>query len=75
MLNKSGLLALCLLMAAGARAAPSSNADIAKLQGDVARLTTQQQQILDSLDELKRLLKGRTRSRTSRFAANDLVVT
>jgi protein-disulfide isomerase len=57
-LDKIGALALLLLATAGASGSQPSDADIKKLKDDVARLTTQQQQILDSLDELKKMIKG-----------------
>ena len=56
--NKLPALALFLLAAAGAYGSQPSGADVAQLKADVARLTTQQQQILDSLDELKKMIRG-----------------
>src|SRR6187402_2674062 len=53
----SGVLAACLLGAAAANA--QSAQDFAALQGEVQVLKTQQQQILASLDELKKLLRTR----------------
>jgi protein-disulfide isomerase len=58
MLRQAGLLTLSLLAAVGAYAAPPRADDFTKLQNEVARLNAQQQQILDSLDELKRMIKG-----------------
>jgi protein-disulfide isomerase len=58
MFDKFAALALFLLAAAGAYGSQPSNSDIAKLKNDVARLSTQQQQILDSLEELKKMIKG-----------------
>jgi protein-disulfide isomerase len=46
------------LLLASAGAYGSQPSDIAKLKDDVARLSIQQQQILDSLDELKKMIKG-----------------
>jgi protein-disulfide isomerase len=58
MFNSLGALALSLLVAAGAYGSQPNADDVAKLKADVARLSTQQQQILDSLDDLKKMLKG-----------------
>jgi protein-disulfide isomerase len=51
-----GALALTLLMSQGSGAA--QNDDFAKLRDEVARLNAQQLQILASLDELKKMMKG-----------------
>jgi protein-disulfide isomerase len=51
-------LALAACVALSAHAAQPTGHDIAKLQEDVARLATQQQQILDSLEELKKIARG-----------------
>jgi len=51
-----GALVLALLMSQGSGAAQSD--DIAKLKDEVARLNAQQQQILASLDELKKMMRG-----------------
>lgn len=51
-----GVLALALLMSQGSGAA--QNDDLARLKDEVARLNAQQQQILASLDELKKMMKG-----------------
>ena len=48
------VLVTCLLSAV---ANASQSSDLAALQGEVQVLKTQQQQILASLDELKKLLK------------------
>jgi protein-disulfide isomerase len=58
MFKQLGILALSILAAVGASAAQPRAEDFAKLKDDVARLNAQQQQILDSLDELKRMIKG-----------------
>src|ERR1700722_15377075 len=58
MFNKLPALAVFLLATAGAHGSQPSDVHIAKLKDDVARLTTQQQQILESLDELKKMIKG-----------------
>jgi protein-disulfide isomerase len=58
MFNRRGALCLLLLAAASAYGSPPTADDVAKLKYDVARLSTQQQQILDSLDELKKMIKG-----------------
>jgi protein-disulfide isomerase len=58
MFNKLAPFAVLLLAAAGAYGSQPSDADVAKLKDDVARLATQQQQILDSLDELKKMIRG-----------------
>lgn len=46
-------------MATAQEAAPPAGDDITALKNDVQQLKTQQQQILDRLDELKKLLSGR----------------
>jgi protein-disulfide isomerase len=58
MLRQAGILALSMLAAVGACAAQPRADDFVKLKDEVARLNAQQQQILDSLDELKRMIKG-----------------
>src|SRR6266436_5134565 len=58
MFRHAGILILSMLAAAGAYAAQPRAEDFVKLKDDVARLNAQQQQILDSLDELKRMIKG-----------------
>jgi protein-disulfide isomerase len=52
------ILTLCMSAAVGAYAAQPRADDFVKLKDEVARLSVQQQQILDSLDELKRMIKG-----------------
>jgi protein-disulfide isomerase len=51
-------LALCLLTTLSARASQPRNDEIAHLKEEVARLNVQQQQILDSLEELKKMVRG-----------------
>jgi protein-disulfide isomerase len=51
-----GVLALALLMSQASGAA--QNDDLARLKDEVTRLNAQQQQILASLDELKKMMKG-----------------
>ena len=68
MLKVSGLRALTLLVttalmtagliAVNIVASPSSQDELAKLKDQVAQLNAQQQQILVSLDELKKMMKG-----------------
>jgi protein-disulfide isomerase len=58
MFGQVGIFALSILAAVGAYAAQPHAEDFVKLKQEVARLSTQQQQILDSLDELKRMIKG-----------------
>jgi protein-disulfide isomerase len=58
MFSKASILTLCMLAAVGAYAAQPRADDLVKLKDEVARLNAQQQQILDSLDELKRMIKG-----------------
>lgn len=58
MLGQAGILALSMLAAVGAGAAQPRADDFVTLKDEVARLNTQQQQILVSLDELKRMIKG-----------------
>ena len=58
MFKQLGIVVLSILAAVGASAAQPRTEDFAKLKDDVARLNAQQQQILDSLDELKRMIKG-----------------
>ena len=53
-----GVLALTLLMSQGSGAAQTQNDDLVKLKDEVARLNAQQLQILASLDELKKMMKG-----------------
>jgi protein-disulfide isomerase len=58
MVRQLGLLALFALAALGAGAAQPASDDVARLKEEVAQLKAQQQQILASLDELKRMVKG-----------------
>ena len=58
MIRQLGILAVAMVMAVGAGAAQPANDDLAKLQEEVARINVQQQQILASLDELKKMMKG-----------------
>jgi protein-disulfide isomerase len=58
MLRSVGIFILSILAAVGAYAAQPRAEDLAKLKDEVARLNAQQQQILDSLDELKKMIKG-----------------
>jgi len=58
MFKQVGILTLSMLAAVGAYAAQPRADDFVKLKDEVARLGAQQQQILDSLDELKRMIKG-----------------
>jgi hypothetical protein len=58
MFSKASILTLCMWAAVGAYAAQPHADDLVKLKDEVARLNAQQQQILDSLDELKRMIKG-----------------
>jgi protein-disulfide isomerase len=58
MFSKASILTLCMLAAVGAYAAQPRADDLVKLKDEVARLNAQQQQILASLDELKRMIKG-----------------
>jgi protein-disulfide isomerase len=53
-----GALVLTLLISQGSAA--TQDQDLAKLSEEVARLSAQQQQILTSLDELKKMMKGPT---------------
>jgi protein-disulfide isomerase len=55
-----GVLTLALLMSQGSWAVQADNGDLAQLKDEVARLNAQQQQILASLDELKKMMKGPT---------------
>jgi protein-disulfide isomerase len=50
---------LCASLAAAQQTAQAAGDDITALKKDVQQLKTQQQQILDRLDELKKLLSGR----------------
>lgn len=50
---------LCASPTTAQQAAPQAGEDITALKKDVQQLKTQQQQILDRLDELKKLLSGR----------------
>ena len=59
-LQSLGVLALTLLMSRAAGAVQADNGDLAQLKDEVARLNAQQQQILASLDELKKMMKGPT---------------
>jgi protein-disulfide isomerase len=58
MLRQIGIFILSMLAAIGAYAAQPHADDFVRLKDAVARLNAQQQQILDSLDELKRMIKG-----------------
>jgi protein-disulfide isomerase len=58
MVRQLGILAIALSAAVGAGAAQPSNDDLANLKDEVARINVQQQQILASLDELKKMLKS-----------------
>jgi protein-disulfide isomerase len=58
MFRQFGIFTLAILAAVGAHAAQPRAEDFVKLKDEVARLNAQQQQILDSLDELKRMMKG-----------------
>lgn len=60
MLRQLGLLSIALVVAVGAGAAQPANDEIVKLKDEVARLGIQQQQILASLDELKKMMRGPT---------------
>jgi protein-disulfide isomerase len=52
------IVTLAACVALSAHAAQPANNDLVKLKEDVARLAAQQQQILDSLDELKKIVRG-----------------
>lgn len=52
-----GILALALLATVSAGASQPDKDELAKLQDEVARLNAQQQQILASLDELKKMMR------------------
>ena len=56
LIKSVGVLALTLLMSPGFGA--TQNDDVAQLRDEVARLSAQQQQILASLDELKKMMRG-----------------
>jgi len=58
MFRQIGILSLCMLAAIGAHAAQPRAEEFVKLQDEVARLNAQQLQILASLDELKKMIKG-----------------
>ena len=59
MVRQLGILAVAMMVAVGAGAAQQpANDDLAKLKEEVARINVQQQQILASLDELKKMMKG-----------------
>ena len=58
MFRQIGMLAIALSVALGAGASQPGNDDLAKLQDEVARINVQQQQILASLDELKKMMRG-----------------
>jgi len=60
MLRQLGMLSIALLVAAGAAAAQPANDELTRLKDEVARLNVQQQQILASLDELKKMMRGPT---------------
>src|SRR5579859_702906 len=53
-----GILGLAVLVVAGAQASQPHADDLASLKEEVARLESQQQQILNSLDELKKMMRG-----------------
>ena len=54
----AGILVLSMLAATSAGARQVDRNDFDRLKDDVARLNTQQQQILTSLDELKKMMRG-----------------
>jgi protein-disulfide isomerase len=58
MFRQLGIFTLAILAAVGAYAAQPRAEDFIKLKDEMARLNAQQQQILGSLDELKRIIKG-----------------
>jgi protein-disulfide isomerase len=58
MFRKIGMLAIALSAALGASASQPGNDDLVKLKDEVARINVQQQQILASLDELKKMMRG-----------------
>jgi len=58
MFRQIGILSLCMLAAIAAQAAQPRAEEFVKLQDEVARLNAQQLQILASLDELKKMIKG-----------------
>jgi protein-disulfide isomerase len=53
-----GFLVVSMLAVGGAQAAPPTAEDFANLQAEVARVESQQQQILNSLDALQKAMKG-----------------
>jgi protein-disulfide isomerase len=53
-----GILGLAVLVVVGAQASQPHADDLASLKEEVARLESQQQQILNSLDELKKMMRG-----------------
>ncbi len=53
-----GILALSVLAAAATDAAQAGGDELAKMRGEMDRLSLQQQQILAALDELKKMIKG-----------------
>jgi protein-disulfide isomerase len=58
MLRQIGMLAIALSVAVGAGASQPGSDRLSELQDEVARINVQQQQILASLDELKKMMKG-----------------
>jgi protein-disulfide isomerase len=60
MLRQLCTLWIALLVAGGAGAAQPANDELTRLKDEVARLNVQQQQILASLDELKKMMRGPT---------------
>src|ERR1700704_3898097 len=58
MFRQLGIFTVAILAAVGAYAAQPRAEDFIKLKDEMARLNAQQQQILGSLDELKRMIKG-----------------
>jgi protein-disulfide isomerase len=58
MMRSLGILALALWATVSAGASQPDKDELAKLKDEVARLNAQQQQILSSLDELKKMMKG-----------------
>ena len=58
MMRSLGILALALLATVSAGASQPDKDELGKLKDEVARLNAQQQQILASLDELKKMMKG-----------------
>jgi len=58
MMRSLSILALALLVTVSAAASQPGKDDLAKLKDQVAQLNAQQQQILASLDELKKMVRG-----------------